>query len=222
MGMQLPIILCAILTHASDCHFEQRYQAVFPQILMTFEQSKPTMYFEDAERLREHGISLGAYDTGALPLYLRYLRDNPNSIYYFKILGIVVRIGKGVDSFVPLAISKLASSATRLRALAFLGRYGEARAAKAVAALLLDAELDRLSMPLVFKCLKRIGTIDELEILREFALKNIGGNPKLNWVPHVEDCRAAIHYRLEAQDKGLLTTPYRNVPDPWVGSLPKK
>lgn len=209
-------IVGIILAALHWMHCESRYPEIFPQILKTLVRDDWIVGSDERKKLRDEArIKLGAYEPTAIPMYIRHLREQPDSTRFAAILQIVERIGSHHKAFLPFAIARLPNSKYQFDELRFITKYGGPMEANAVAKFLLLPDFRDEDPRSVLKCLQKIGGKAETVLLTQYIVDQIASDPKQRWVEDAEDCRSAIQLRLEAQDKALVVTPYRHIPELW-------
>ncbi len=191
---------------------EDRADTIMPLIMQTFPLRMDLMKRPLIVQRRK---DLGAYDPTAIPMYLKYLRDNPVSPHNWVVVGLSERIGGHSRLFLPFAVKYLAEPRCLSSALAFVRNHGGPAEAEAVAAILLGDDFQSEDPRNVLTCLRKIGGSDVLAVLRRYAVKQIARDPDGYWVENANHCRKAIELRLEAEEKGLVYSPYRYTPEPW-------
>ena len=191
---------------------EERADTIMPMIMKTYSFRRD---LRERPMIVQQRKNLGAYEPTAIPMYYKYLRDNPVTPMNWVVVALSERIGGHSKLFLPFAMKYLAESLTQANALAFIRKHGGAAEANSVAAILLEEDFLTKDPRLVFKCLHTIGGPDVLAVIQQYALLQIARNPDGYWVENANMCRNAIELRLKAEEMGLIHTPYRYAPEPW-------
>ncbi len=206
------VVLAALIVGTHQWKLlEDRADEIMPLILKTYPLRADLNNRLNVQRRKD----LGAYDPTAIPMYLKYLRDNPVAPHNWVVVGLSERIGGHSRLFLPFAVKYLAEPRCLSSALAFVRTHGRPAEAEAVAALLLGDDFQNENPRSVLSCLRKIGGRDVLAALQQYALRQIARDPDGLWIEDANQCRRAIELRLEAEEKGLVHTPYRYAPDPW-------
>lgn len=190
---------------------QDRADTIMPLILKTYSLRAELDNRSNVQRRKD----LGAFDPTAIPMYLKYLRDNPVIPRNWVVVGLSERIGGHSRLFLPFAVKYLAEPRSLASALVFVRNHGGPAEAEAVAAILLGDDFQSEDPRNVLTCLRKIGGRDVLAVLRRYAVKQIARDPDGYWVENANMCHRAIELRLEAEEKGLVYSPYRYTPEPW-------
>ncbi len=201
-----------ILGSIQWARLEENYNLVFPEILKTYSMN---VFGDDIHKMRQTRVGLGAYNPTSIPMYYRHFREEPNTPHFVKVIVIVQQIGQHESIFLPFARASLNDRPSRSFAIAFIAKHGRAKDSEAVALLLLRPDINNDTIRQVLACLRQIGGNAEIDLLRRFVIKSVVEHPKSIWALEVDPCIQAIEQRLEAEEKGLIHTPYRYTPAQW-------
>ena len=214
-SIALTMPLLAILTHFYWMAVGLQSHVIVPEILELLEIDSPSE--STAQRLYEH---LGAHHERTIPLYLNHLRDTRNSNDISQIMLTISNMNKyGIvrynHLFIPFAVRGVSIETQRAYSILFIRQYGTTNESRAISALLDDSKIEVGTVRQVLTCLHLIGGRDDVPTLRRFVSTALAKEPKSGWTIEVEPVIKAIELRLEAHDKGIVTTPYKFAPPPW-------